>query len=92
MSRSIENWRRLAIAAVGLAHTGACTFNTFEVSECETSAECRSDFGLGYVCRDDGRCEEADPSRSATIPTRPTVRRSLRASRPERFANSSVGL
>jgi branched-chain amino acid transport system substrate-binding protein len=66
MSRSNENWRRLAIAAVGLAHTGACTFNTLEVSECETSAECRSDFGLGYVCRDDGRCEEADPSPRCT--------------------------
>ena len=66
MSRSNENWRCLAIAAVGLAHTGACTFNTLEVAECETSAECRSDFGLGYVCRDDGRCEEADLSPRCT--------------------------
>ncbi len=66
MSRSNENWRCLAIAAIGLAHTGACTFNTLEVSECETSAECRSDFGLGYVCRDDGRCEEADLSPRCT--------------------------
>jgi branched-chain amino acid transport system substrate-binding protein len=65
MSKSNENWGRLSIAAVGLALAG-CTFNTLDVADCETSAECRNDFGLGYVCRDDGLCERADVSPRCT--------------------------
>ncbi len=70
MSRNKENWGRLSIAAAGLSLTVGCTFNTLDVSDCETSAECRSDFGLGYVCRDDGLCERADvaPRCTETFP------------------------
>ena len=48
-------------AAVGLFIAGGCTFNRLDVGDCETNAECRGTFGFGYVCRNDGLCERADP-------------------------------
>lgn len=37
----------------------ACSLFVTDVTECQTTAECREQFGLGFVCADDGLCEEA---------------------------------
>jgi ABC-type branched-subunit amino acid transport system substrate-binding protein len=53
------------VAAAGLALAG-CSFTTLDVGECEASTECRSAFGFGYVCTEEGLCEEAEPSPRCT--------------------------
>jgi len=57
----------------GLVLAGGCTFNLVDVAECETSAECRSDFGIGYVCNSDGLCDRVEPSLRCTETYPPTL-------------------
>jgi branched-chain amino acid transport system substrate-binding protein len=57
-------WPTAAMAVLALA--GGCSFNKVEVADCETSAECRDAFGLGFVCGDNGLCDEAEVSPRCT--------------------------
>jgi ABC-type branched-subunit amino acid transport system substrate-binding protein len=48
-----------AVAAATAALTVACSVvSKVDYSECTASSECRSAFGLGWVCGDAGLCEE----------------------------------
>jgi ABC-type branched-subunit amino acid transport system substrate-binding protein len=57
--------RRVA-AMAGLVLAGGCTFNRVDVADCETNSECRSAFGLGYVCGGEGLCDRVEPSPRCT--------------------------
>jgi len=45
---------------------GGCTLTRTDFDECESSAECRSAFGIGHVCTGDGLCEEVEPAARCT--------------------------
>jgi branched-chain amino acid transport system substrate-binding protein len=59
--------RRAAALAAVLGLAGGCSLTTTDVEECTSSAQCRSEFGVGHVCNtDDGLCEEVAPSPRCT--------------------------
>ena len=39
----------------------ACTATRFDRADCRETAECRTAFGIGWVCRDDGFCDQEPP-------------------------------
>jgi branched-chain amino acid transport system substrate-binding protein len=53
------------MAAVVVAAAG-CSFTRTDVVECDSSAQCRGEFGVGYVCNDDGLCDEVAPHARCT--------------------------
>jgi YD repeat-containing protein len=64
-TRNAPTWT--AAVAAGLAFAAGCSFNKVEVADCETSAECRAGFGLGFVCNENGLCDEAEVSPRCTV-------------------------
>ncbi len=47
-----------------------CSFTRFDSDECSANADCRSAFGIGFVCADDGLCAPApeEPRCATTFP------------------------
>jgi len=48
--------------AVLLLAVAGCSATTLDYSECDTNAQCRAQFGFGFVCGGGGLCEEAAAS------------------------------
>jgi len=49
-----------------LVLAGGCSLTRTDISECESNAECRGAFGVGFVCNGDGLCDEAEPTPRCT--------------------------
>ncbi len=66
---SCERRGAILVAALSLA-AGACSTLTTDVSECESTAQCRDAFGFGSVCSANGYCETAaeNPRCTHTFP------------------------
>lgn len=60
---------RVALAAAAALHV-RCSLEVFEPTRCESNAECRAAFGLGYACDAEGFCDahEVDPRCELTFP------------------------
>lgn len=63
---SFELRRGLAGLALGAVLGAGCSLTGTDVTECDSNAECRSAFGVGFVCASDGLCDEAAPSPRCT--------------------------
>jgi ABC-type branched-subunit amino acid transport system substrate-binding protein len=50
-----------ALGVVVVLGAGGCTLTTTEIESCRDNTQCRERFGLGFVCRGDGLCEESPP-------------------------------
>jgi branched-chain amino acid transport system substrate-binding protein len=73
--------RWLILLVVGLG----CSFTRFDHQDCSKNSECRTAFGFGAICNDDGLCEAARPIARCTT----TVPDDL-FTRPDRYKNAIV--
>ncbi len=60
--RGPRDWGKAAAAALAisfLASTAGCSLTTTDRDSCTVNTDCRTRFGFGWTCADDGLCEEA---------------------------------